>query len=131
MNLHYKKKSGNKNFSALRWPIYFYGDTRSVVIEPPDGKRRTKPRRINTQNTTGERIASYRMQTRDRPRCRRKVKQIATNGINGGIRDTLHRTVDFPTGQKCHLGGRSERYGNLRQEVGFSGMQNASARILS
>lgn len=32
-----------------------------------------------------------------------KVKQIATNGINDGMRDTLYRIPDFPTEQKCHL----------------------------
>lgn len=64
-----------------------------------------KPCTINIQNMRSERIVSYRMQTRDR-RCRGKVKQIATNGINDGIRDTLYRTPDFPAEQKCHLDRR-------------------------
>lgn len=64
-----------------------------------------KPCTINIQNMRNGRIASYRMQTRDR-RCRGKVKQIATNGINDGIRDTLYRTPDFPAEQKCHLDRR-------------------------
>lgn len=78
--------------------------TRKEAYKPPRGKHTKYEKREDVSLHTHTRIHVYQMQARDRPRCRRKVKQIATNGINDGIRDTLHRTTDFPAGQKCHLG---------------------------
>jgi len=60
-----------------------------------------------------------------------KVKQIATNGINDGIRDTFHRTPDFPTEQKCRLGRRLQKPVKRSRDAKCKGPQVFFPNILS